>query len=56
MTAHFLHTGTSIKRGGIKLVVCAQTSTLSEMMRSCKCLTHESKMPTPAYNRENRVK
>ena len=56
MTAHFFRTGTSIKRGGVKLVLCAQTSTLSEMMRSCKCLTHVSKMSTLAYNRAHRVK
>ena len=29
--------GTSIKSGGIKLVLLAQSYPLSEMMRSCKC-------------------
>ena len=47
--AHFswLGTGTSIKSGGIKLVLWAQTSPLSEMMRSCKCFPHLSIYANP---------
>ena len=41
--------------GWIKLVVCAQTSSLSEMMPSCTCFPHVSKMPTLTYNRANSV-
>ena len=33
----WLDTGTSIKSGRIKLVLWAQASTLSEMIRSCYC-------------------
>ena len=33
--------------GGIKLVLWAQISLLCEMMQSCKCLPHVSKMSTP---------
>ena len=32
----FLEIGTSMKSAGVKLVLFAQTSTLSEMMRSCR--------------------
>ena len=32
----WLGTGTSIKNGGVKLVLHSQTSPLSEMMRLCK--------------------
>jgi len=45
-----LETGTSIKGGGIKLVLWSQTSHLSEMMGSCKCFPHVNKMSTPIYN------
>jgi hypothetical protein len=48
-------TDTSIKGGWIKLVLCAQTSSLSEMMPSCTCFPHVSKMPTLTYNRANSV-
>jgi len=51
----WLGTGTSIKRGRVKLVLCAQTFPLSEMMRSCKCFSHVSKIPTLAYNWANTV-
>jgi hypothetical protein len=37
---------TSIKSGGVKLVSWVQTSPSSEMMRSCKCLLHVSKIPS----------
>jgi hypothetical protein len=35
------------KGGGIKLVLLVQTSSVSEMMSSCKCFLHVSKM---SYN------
>ena len=41
-----LSTDTSIKSGGVKLVVWAQTSPLSEMMRSCKCFPRMSGIST----------
>jgi len=34
---YWLGTCTSIKYGGIKLVLCSQVSSLSEMMWSCMC-------------------
>ena len=37
---------TSINSGGFKLVLWAQICLLREMMRSCKCFSHLSKMPT----------
>ena len=42
----WLGTGTSIISGRVKLVLWAQTSPLSEMMRSrkCKCFPHMRKM------------
>jgi hypothetical protein len=42
MTAHFLWfgSGTSIRSGWIKLVLWAQTSSLNDMRRSCKCFPH----------------
>ena len=55
MTAHFPGTGTSIKSGKVKLVLYAQTSLLSEIMRSDQCFPHVSNMPTITYNRVNRV-
>ena len=43
------------KKGWVKLVLCAQTyPPLSEMIRSCKCFPHVSKMSTLAYNRARR--
>ena len=41
-----LGTGTSIKSGWFKLVLLTQTSPLSEMIQSCKCFSHMSKIPT----------
>jgi hypothetical protein len=46
---------TSIKSGGVKLIVCAQTSPLCEMMWSCKCFPYVNKMPTLTYNWGNSV-
>ena len=40
----WLGTGTSIKRGGDILVLWAKISPLSEMMLSCKCFPHVSKI------------
>jgi hypothetical protein len=45
-TLSWLGTCTSIKRGEAKLVLWAQTSPLTEMMRSCKCFPFVSKMST----------
>ena len=42
-------TDTSIKIDGVKPIVWVQTSTLSEMMWSCKCFPRVSKMPSTAY-------
>ena len=42
----WLGTGTSIKSGGIKLVLWDQISPLSEMMRSCKYIPCVIKMST----------
>jgi hypothetical protein len=44
-------TGKSIKRGGIKLILWAQTSSLSDVMWSCKCFTHINKMLIFTHNR-----
>jgi hypothetical protein len=38
-----------------KLVSWTQTSPLSEIMRSCKCISHMSNIPTLTYNRANNV-
>ena len=38
-----------------KLVLSVQTSPLIEMMRSCKCLSHVSKVPIIRYSREKNV-
>jgi hypothetical protein len=45
----WLDTGTSIRSGVVRLVLLAQNSPLSEMMRSCKCVPYESKIPTLTY-------
>jgi len=37
---------TSIKSGGVKLILWTNISFLSEMMGSYKCFPHASKMPT----------
>jgi len=50
-----LGTDTSIKSGGVKLVVLTQIFSLSEMMRSCKYFARVSNMPTFIYNRANKV-
>ena len=44
-----------INSGEVKLVVWAQASVGSEMMRSCKCFPHVSEMLTLTYNRANSV-
>ena len=44
-----LSTDTSIKSGGVKLVLWAQTSPLSEMMRSCKCFPRMSRISTNCW-------
>jgi hypothetical protein len=54
-TLSWLGTCTSIKRGEAKLALWAQTSPLTEMMRSCKCFPFVSKMSTLSQNRENSV-
>ena len=51
----WLLTCTSIESGGVKLVLCAQTSSFSEMMGACTCFPHVSKMPTLKYNRGSNV-
>ena len=48
-----LVTVTSLTSGGVKLEVWAQTSPLSEMIQSCTCFSHASKMPTFRHNRTN---
>jgi len=50
MTAHFSGIGTSMKSGGIQLIVWAQTSTLTEIMQSCKSFLH---VPTTCYRERN---
>ena len=47
----WLSTGTSIRSGRVKLVLWAQTSPLSEMMRSCKYFQHVSTMTILTSNR-----
>ena len=49
----WLGTGTSVKSGWVKLVFWAQISSLSEMMQSCKCFPHVSKLSTLTYNGAN---
>jgi len=41
---------TSIKSGGVKLVLWAQSSTLGEMMRPCTCFLHVNAMMTVTHN------
>jgi hypothetical protein len=50
LSCSWIGTGTSIKSGGVKLILWSQTSPLSEMMRSCKCFPRVSKMSTLTYN------
>jgi len=52
---YWIGTGTSIKCGGVKLVLWGKTSPLSEMMWSYKCFLHMSKRQDLTYNRENSV-
>jgi hypothetical protein len=47
--------GISTNNGGMKLVVWAQTSTFSEIMRLYKCFPHMNKMPLLTYKRTNNV-
>jgi hypothetical protein len=42
-----------INSGRVRLVLWPQTSSLSEMMQSCKCFPHVSKMSTLSYNMAN---
>ena len=48
----WLCTDTSIKSGGDELDLWAKGFPLTEMMRSCKCFPHVSKIPTHTYNSE----
>ena len=43
------------KKIGVKLVLCAQTFSRREMMRSCKCFRYASKMPNIIKDRTWRV-
>ena len=43
-----------VKRGGVKLVLWAQTSRFSEMIRSCQCFPHVNKMP-PSHTTDRTV-
>ena len=51
----WLGPATSMKCGGVKLVLLAPTSPLSEMMQACKCLPRVIKMPTLTFNCANSV-
>ena len=42
-----------MKSGDVKLVLWSQTYPFGEMMWSCKCFLHVSKMPTVTYTRAN---
>jgi hypothetical protein len=42
--ASFWSTRTSIKGDGVKLTLWSQISPVTEMMRSCKCFPHVSKI------------
>ena len=46
----WLGTGTSIKSGGVKLVLHTQTTLLIEMMLTCKCISRVNKMPMLSYD------
>ena len=46
----WLGTGTSIKSGGVKLVLHPQTTLLIEMMRTCKCISRVNKMSMLSYD------
>jgi hypothetical protein len=50
-----LGTCISIKCGGVKHVLWAQTSPVGEIIRSCMSFPHVSKIPTLACNRANSV-
>jgi hypothetical protein len=42
--------GTSMKSGRVKIVVWVQVSPASDMIRSCRCIPHVSKMLVLTYN------
>ena len=48
-------TVTLLKSGQVKLVSRSEISPLSEMMRSYKCFTQASNMPTLTYNMTNSI-
>ena len=52
---HWLSCFVTIKCGGVTLVVWAQTSPRSQIMRSYKCFPYVSKIPTFTRYRSNRV-
>ena len=52
-TLSWLNTDTSIKSGGVKLIIWAQLPSCSEIMRSIKCYPQVTTMPTPTHDREN---
>ena len=52
MIAHFPGCVLALQSGRVKLVLWAQTSTLSEMMRLCKCFPHVDGMTTLTYRSE----
>ena len=51
----WLSAGISINSGGVKLVLLSQTSTLSEMMLSCKYFQHVNQMSTLSYMHANSI-
>jgi hypothetical protein len=52
-TLSWLNTDTSIKSGGVKLIIWAQLPSYSEIMRSIKCYPQVTTMSTPTNDREN---
>ena len=44
-----------INISGVKLVLCAHTPPLSEMMLSCKCFPRVTKLPTVRHNRRRKA-
>ena len=44
-------TGSSVKSGGVRVVVWIPTYPLGDMMRLCKCFLYVSEMPTLKHNR-----
>ena len=57
MIAHFpdLEQALQWNVAEVKLVSWTQTSPLSEIMRSCKCISRMSNIPTLTYNRADNV-